>query len=126
MNTRRLSMLSLMLIAAAGLAPSLPDAAAHAAAPQSLAAAALVFDTWVPGSCSPNGQPQGQCPPGDLFRLRLVPVADGLRSPRNIAFTPDGAILIAELAGRVRIVRGGMLLPEPLAGWPVTGIEAGA
>jgi glucose/arabinose dehydrogenase len=48
--------------------------------------------------------------------VRLAPVADGLRSPRNIAFTPDGGILIAEQAGRVRIVRGGALLPEPLAG----------
>src|SRR5262245_51300357 len=126
MNTRRLSMLSLMLVAAAGWTPSAPDAAANAAAPQSPAAIPLVFDTWVPGPCSPNGQPQGQCPPGDLFRVRLVSVADGLRSPRNIAFTPDGGILIAELAGGVRIVRGGVLLPEPLAGWPVTGIEAGA
>ena len=58
--------------------------------------------------------------------MRLVSVADGLRSPRNVAFTPDGRILIAELAGRVRLVRSGVLLPEPLVGWPVTGIEAGA
>ena len=57
MNTRRLSMLSLMLVAAAGWTPSAPDAAANAAAPQSLAAIPLVFDTWVPGPCSPNGQP---------------------------------------------------------------------
>jgi glucose/arabinose dehydrogenase len=109
-------MWSLMLVAAAGLTPSAPDAAAHAAAPQAPAAVPLVFDTWTPGPCSPNGQPQGQCAPGDLFRVRLAPVADGLRSPRNIAFTPDGGILIAEQAGRVRIVRGGALLPEPLAG----------
>ena len=59
----------------------------------------LVFDTWVPGSCSPNGQPQGQCPPGDLFRVRLVPVAEGLTSPRNLSFTPDGDALVTELAG---------------------------
>src|SRR6185503_17521745 len=81
----------------------------------------LVFDTWVPGPCSPNGQPQGQCPPGDLFRVRLVAIAEGLKSPRHMAFTPDGRILIAELAGRVRLVRGGVLLPEPLMGWPVAG-----
>ena len=58
----------------------------------------LVFDTWVPGPCSPNGQPQGQCPPGDLFRVRLVPVAEGLKSPRHMAFTPNGDLLITELA----------------------------
>jgi glucose/arabinose dehydrogenase len=82
-----------------------------------------VFDTWVPGPCSPNGQPQGQCPPGELFRVRLVPVAEGLSSPRHVAFTPDGDLLIAELAGRVRLVRGGALAPEPLAGWPAAGVE---
>ena len=47
MNTQRLSMLSLMLVAAAGWTPSGLDAAANAAAPQSLAAIPLVFDTWV-------------------------------------------------------------------------------
>ena len=103
----------------------------------------LVFDTWVPGPCSPNGQPQGQCPPGDLFRVRLVPVAEGLMSPRHMAFTPNGDLLITELAdppsapatgnqavqgrqGRVRIVRNGVLAAEPLVGWPTPSIEAGA
>ena len=83
----------------------------------------LVFDTYAPGSCSPNGQAQGQCPPGELFRVRLVPVAEGLTNPRHIAFTPDGDFLIAELANRVRIVRDGKLAPQPLAGWPAAGIE---
>ena len=46
----------------------------------------LVFDTWVLGPCSPNGQAQGQCPPGELFRVRLVPVAEGLdeSAPRRV------------------------------------------
>jgi hypothetical protein len=71
-------MLSSLLILAQGCTPAEPsndianDAVAAAA---SNAPDPLVFDTWVPGSCSPNGQPQGQCPPGDLFRVRLVPVA---------------------------------------------------
>ena len=85
----------------------------------------LVFDTWVPGSCSPNGQPQGQCPPGDLFRVRLVPVAEGLTSPRNLSFTPDGDALVTELPGRVRLIHDGVLSPEPLGGWPVEGLAAG-
>src|SRR5512134_4160719 len=84
----------------------------------------LVFDTWVPGPCSPNGQPQGQCPPGELFRVRLVPVAEGLTNPRHVAFLPGGDLLIAELAGRLRLVRDGKLAPEPLAGWPAAGIDA--
>lgn len=103
MNTQRLLMWSLMLVAAAGGTPSVLDAVANAAPPQSLAAIPLVFDTWVPGPCSPNGQPQGQCPPGDLFRVRLVSVADGLRSPRNVAFTPDGRILIVDAHRKLTI-----------------------
>ena len=85
----------------------------------------LVFDTYVPGSCSPNGQPQGQCPPGELFRVRLVPVAEGLTSPRNLSFLPNGDALITELPGRVRLLRGGVLMPDPLGGWPIEGLEAG-
>jgi len=106
-----------------------PDAAASAAPDASTdappAADPLVFDTWVPGPCSPNGQAQGQCPPGELFRVRLVPVAEGLTNPRNISFMPNGDALVTELAGRVRLIRDGRLAPEPLGGWPVEGLEAG-
>jgi glucose/arabinose dehydrogenase len=126
MNTdtlRALTALSLLaLVQGCGGGPPASSAAAGASPPPD----ALVFDTWVPGPCSPNGQSQGQCPPGELFRVRLEPVAEGLSSPRHIAFTPDGDLLVAELAGRVRAVRDGKLLPEPLAGWPAQGIDAGA
>jgi glucose/arabinose dehydrogenase len=138
-----------LLIFVHACAPSAPPApTVDAAAPTARAATPaapepLVFDTWVPGPCSPNGQPQGQCPPGELFRVRLVPVAEGLRSARHIAFTPSGDLLITELAGpaaapgagtqatlglagHVRIVRNGVLEPEPLAGWPVPEIDSGA
>jgi glucose/arabinose dehydrogenase len=107
-----------------------PEAAANAApgatADAAPAADPLVFDTWVPGPCSPNGQAQGQCPPGELFRVRLVPVAEGLTNPRNISFMPNGDALVTELAGRVRLIRDSKLAPEPLGGWPVPGLEAGS
>jgi glucose/arabinose dehydrogenase len=125
MNTatlRRLT-LPLLLVFVQGCGES-PAPAAIAAAPP--APDPLVFDTWVPGPCSPNGQVQGQCPPGELFRVRLVPVAEGLASPRNISFMADGDALVTELPGRVRLLRDGVLLPEPLAGWPpVAALEAG-
>jgi aldose sugar dehydrogenase len=134
-----MNLVLLLLVSAVSLAAS--EAAAQPRSTPS--AGSLVFDTWVPGPCSPNGQPQGQCPPGDLFRVRLVPVADGLSSPRHMAFTPDGDLLITELAeapasaapgnqaiqgrqGHVRVVRGGVLAAKPLAGWPTPSIEAGA
>jgi len=117
---RALAALSLLTLLHGCGDAAAPTAAADASPPPP---DPLVFDTWVPGPCSPNGQAQGQCPPGDLFRVRLVPVAEGLTNPRQVAFLPDGALLIAELAGRVRIVRDGKLDPEPLAGWPAAGIE---
>ena len=49
--------------------------------------------------------------------LRIV-VTKGLVQPWSMAFLPDGAILITERPGRLRIVRNGVLQPEPIAGLP--------
>ncbi len=49
---------------------------------------------------------------------RVVTVADGLEHPWAIAFLPDGDILITERPGRLRIVRDGTLLPDPVSGTP--------
>jgi aldose sugar dehydrogenase len=94
---------------------------------------ALVFDSFTPGPCSPNGQAQGNCIPGVMQRVRLVPVGTGLTNPRHIAFLPSpstslGAsrILVAELPGRLRIVRDGATDAQPIAGWPVAALESGA
>jgi glucose/arabinose dehydrogenase len=51
-------------------------------------------------------------------RLRVVPVASGLSHPFGLAFLPDGAILLTERAGRLRIVRNGVLDPAPITGVP--------
>src|SRR5690606_27436140 len=70
-------------------------------------------------------------------------IAEGLASPRHMAFTPNGDLLITELEdppatpatgnlavqtrqSQVRILRGGVLAPQPLAGWPTPSIESGA
>jgi glucose/arabinose dehydrogenase len=49
--------------------------------------------------------------------LRIT-VTKGLSHPWAMAFLPDGAILITERAGRMRIVRDGKLDPTPVAGVP--------
>lgn len=48
-------------------------------------------------------------------KLRFTPVATGLNQPVAITSARDGSgrIFITEQAGRVRILRGGQLLPEP-------------
>ena len=49
---------------------------------------------------------------------RVVPVVDGLIRPWSIAFLPDGDMLVTERPGRLRIVRNGALLPDPVSGVP--------
>jgi len=50
--------------------------------------------------------------------LRIAVVAKGLEQPWSLAFLPDGAMLITERSGRLRIVRDGKLQGEPIAGVP--------
>ena len=49
---------------------------------------------------------------------QAVPVVGGLQNPWAIAFLPDGDMLVTERPGRLRIVRNGMLVEEPVAGVP--------
>ena len=56
--------------------------------------------------------PQGAVP------LNVETIAEGLVNPWCIAFLPGGDMLVTERAGRVRIIRDGMLLDEPVANTP--------
>jgi aldose sugar dehydrogenase len=49
---------------------------------------------------------------------RVEPVVEGLVNPWAIAFLPNGDMLVTERPGRLRIVSGGVLRPEPIAGVP--------
>ena len=51
-------------------------------------------------------------------KLRIDVVANHLEQAWSIAFLPDGAMLITERPGRLRIVRNGKLNREPVAGVP--------
>lgn len=54
---------------------------------------------------------------GIQHQIRLI-VTKGLNQPWSMAFLPDGAILVTERPGRLRIVRNGVLDPNPVAGVP--------
>ena len=84
-----------------------------------------VFDTQTPGVCSPIGAPHGGCPSGEVVRIRVVTVAYGLVRPWHLSFLPGGNdMLVTELPGALRIVRGGKLDPEPVPGWPADSLDA--
>jgi glucose/arabinose dehydrogenase len=51
-------------------------------------------------------------------RIRVSVVTKGLSHPWSIAWLPNGDMLITERAGRLRIIRNGVLDPEPIAGGP--------
>ena len=54
-----------------------------------------------------------------IAEVRVVVVTKGLSHPWGMAFLPDGGILVTERdSGQLRMVRDGVLDPEPVAGVP--------
>ncbi len=53
-----------------------------------------------------------------LHTYRIETVAEGLREPWSIAWLPDGRALITEKVGRLRILKDGKLLSEPVRDIP--------
>jgi aldose sugar dehydrogenase len=51
-------------------------------------------------------------------RIRVAVVARPLSHPWSLAFLPNGDILVTERAGRLRLVRDGKLMPDPVADMP--------
>jgi glucose/arabinose dehydrogenase len=47
-------------------------------------------------------------------KIRVVPVATGLFHPWSLAFTDSRTILVSERNGRLRMIRDGVLLPDPI------------
>ena len=77
---------------------------------------------WLLAACAPSSE----APPAAdqaivqtaLHDFRIEEVADGLVRPFAMAFTPEGDLLVTERPGRLRIVRDGRLLPDPVDGLP--------
>jgi len=92
----------------AGIVAFLREKRATAPAPSTRPPIARDYD--------PLGVPQGVVKT-ELHDFRVETVAK-VGEPYGFAFLPDGRILITEIAGNLRIVEKGKLLPEPVAGAP--------
>ena len=58
-------------------------------------------------------------------KIRVVPVATGLFHPWSLAFADARTLLVTERNGRLRIIRDGVLLPEPAWTSPTPPGEGG-
>jgi glucose/arabinose dehydrogenase len=119
---------------------SLRSAAVHRASLLRLpAAAACVLALGVVAAGAQTAPDPNQVHEYGGHRFRLVTVADGLQNPWSLAFLPNGDMLVTERGaqvtgrgapppaagqpalggpGQLRIIRGGKLQPEPIAGLP--------
>ena len=50
--------------------------------------------------------------------VHVVVVTKGLDHPWGLAFLPDGSMLVTERGGRLRVIRHGVLDPNPIGGLP--------
>jgi glucose/arabinose dehydrogenase len=57
---------------------------------------------------------------GEGQRIRVSAVTTDLAYPWSLAFLPDGSLLVTEREGRLRIIRNGVLDPQPVAGTPTS------
>lgn len=85
-----------------------------------------------PGNGPPAGAPAAQRPAGppptptlgdgpwDVAgwdaKIHVEVVSKGLDHPWGLAFLPDGGMLVTERPGRLRLIRNGVLDPEPIKG----------
>ena len=90
-----------------------------------VAVAALVLTGVTGAAAQPVALPPLPLPDGprvfdsaEQSQFRLVVVTSGLSHPWGLAFLPDGGVLVTERAGRLRIIHGGVLDPQPISGVP--------
>jgi glucose/arabinose dehydrogenase len=56
--------------------------------------------------------------------VRLAPLVDGLAYPWSMTWLPDGTLVVTEREGRLRLIRDGVLSPEPIT-FPVPVTSGG-
>ena len=85
---------------------------------------AVVFQGQQGGRASPPLPQLPQTFDTAVQRIRVSAVATGLVNPWSLAFLPNGDMLVTERAGRLRIIRNGVLDPQPISGVPQVRVTA--
>lgn len=86
-----------------------------------LAIAALALAAGCSGAANDARSVQTtQAPPAPAggTKLKIETLAEGLVNPWGLAFLPDSSILVTERDGKIRIIRDGALVVEPVANVP--------
>ena len=101
-----------------------PEPAAASATTRGIARLSAIVLLW---ACSPSAAstPDGQGPAAgpvaggrEQVAHRVVTVVDDLSNPWSVTWLPNGDMLVTERPGRLRIVRDGALLRDPVEGVP--------
>ena len=79
---------------------------------QSPARPVLLALLALPASLPPAATAQDRVFPSALHDYRVVTVAEGLVNPWAMAFLPGGDMLVTERAGRLRLVRNGVVVEQ--------------
>ena len=97
----------------------MPNARGHSAQARGAVRALLATTAILLGATSPLAAAERlDTYESAKHRFHLVTVVEGLEHPWGLAFLPDGRMLVTERPGRLRIVDGGRLVTEPIAGVP--------
>ena len=80
-----------------------------------MAPAGAIVSTALPAESSSSDD---EFTTADGTRFALETVATHLDTPTGLAFSPDGRLFVTERPGRVRLVRDGQLLPQPVLTLP--------
>ena len=86
-----------------------------------LALGSVMFAQQRPAPTVPR-EPLGSGPftfdSAEQHKIRVVILTKGLSHPWGLAFLPDGNMLVTEREGRLRLIREGVLDPNPIGGVP--------
>ena len=83
-----------------------------------------VLAAMTAGSVSSAAETARQAPPlpqpANVVKTgyKVTEIAKGLDHPWSMAFLPDGSLLVTERPGRLRLIKGGSLMVQPISGVP--------